>query len=169
MTDLGPTPEQLSRMRSSILTDIAVRHRVTRRRAVGFSLAAVVAIGTSAAAIAITQVSTDQANTSFDCYSVADLRAKHTTTALVDDARDAFTLLPLADRITAAIDACQVSWSAVPDQPYPGSGPVAVENPTVCVLPDRRLGVFPNPADQPTHLFCESLGVAPPARAEPTD
>jgi hypothetical protein len=168
--DLGPTTGQLTRMRATILTDIAARHRSTkRRRLVGLGLAAVVAIGTSAAAITVTQASNDEANTSFDCYSVADVRADHTTSILVDDDRNAFELLPLSERVAAAIERCEASWSAVPDEPYPGSGPIDVPNPTACILADTRLGVFPNRAGQPTGPFCEGLGLAAPAVAGPAD
>ncbi|PPF32069.1 hypothetical protein C5D04_13720 [Rathayibacter sp. AY1D2] len=168
--DLGPTTTQLTRMRATIFTDIATRHRSTkRRRLVGLGLAAVVAIGTSAAAIVVTQASNDEANTSFDCYSVADVRADHTTSSLVDDGRNAFKLLPLSKRVDAAIERCEASWSAAPDEPYPGSGPIDVPNPMVCVLADNRLGVFPNRAGQSTGPFCEGLGLSAPAVAASAD
>lgn len=168
--DLGPTAEQLTRMRTNILTDIATRHRTTKhRRILGLGLAAIVAIGTTAAAVAVTQANNDEANTSFDCYSVADVRADHTTSSLVDDDRNAFELLPLSERVSAATERCEASWSAVPDEPYPGSGPIDVPNPTVCILADTRLGVFPNRDDEHTDSFCEGLGLAAPAHTELTN
>ncbi|MBF4461159.1 MULTISPECIES: hypothetical protein [unclassified Rathayibacter] len=165
--DIGPTPEQLTRMRSAILSDIAARSRATRKRFGIIGVVLVVALGTSAAAIAVARASVDQANTSFDCYSVADLGADHGTTALVDDDRDGFTLLPLSARVAAARAACERSWSAVPDGAPSGLGPIQVENPTVCLLPDGRLGVLPNAQDVATDSFCESLGASAPA--EPSD
>ncbi|QHC56787.1 hypothetical protein EV639_11444 [Rathayibacter tanaceti] len=168
--DLGPTPEQLARMRHAVFTGIALRQRVARRRRLaGLGVAAVVAIGTSAAAIAVTQATNDEANTRFDCYSAPDLRAERITTALADDDRDAFALLPLDARVDAALDTCRASWSAVPDGAVSGGAPIEVENPTVCVLPDSRLGVFPNPEDTDTDLFCEGLGATAPADGGRTD
>lgn len=81
---------------------------------------------------------------------------------LVDGGCDTVTVLPLAERVSAAIDACELSWSATPDEPYPGSGPFDVANPTACILRDQRLGVFPPEDDQDSAEFCALLGLRAP-------
>ncbi|WKK72743.1 hypothetical protein Q0F99_07475 [Rathayibacter oskolensis] len=161
-TDPGPTPEQLARMRSKILSGLTPRRRRSRRRIIGFSLVVVVAIGTSAAAIAVVHASADRANTGFDCYTVADIAAEHTTTQPVDSDRDTTALRALEDRVATALEWCGASWSAVPDEPGAGTGPVDVPHPTACVLSDDRIGVFPNRDDDPTDSFCEALGATAP-------
>lgn len=159
---LGPTPDQLARMRANVMTRIAMPKRPPRRIGLIASAIAVTALATTGGAIAIAMASPDQANTSFDCYTVADVGADHTTVMPVDDGRDTDTLLSLGARVKAALDACETSWSAAPDDPYPGGGPFEVSNPTACVLRDHRIAVFPNDDNKDDSDFCAALGLADP-------
>jgi len=159
-TELPPTDQQIARMRSVILSEIASTRKPHRRLAIAGALAIGTALVAGAAAIAITQATPREMNYSVDCYTTTNLADAHGTTMLIDGA--ATELMPLEERIASALETCHLSWNAVPTEPLPGWAPTVVINPTVCQLRDGRLGVFPNEDDLSADTLCRRIGVMPP-------
>lgn len=162
-TTLGPTDEQVDRMRTVILAATTPRRAHRSRRVVMIGTIGVAALASAAAAALIAPATTDQRNVSVDCYTAADVHAVHATTSFVDNARDRSTLDSLNTRIARALALCEADRTAVATDPGSRTAPVNIPNPTACQLDDLRLAVFPNKDGLSAAAFCSQVGLSAPA------
>lgn len=147
---LGPTDAQISLMGHNIEMLIRTETRRRRRRTrVGLAVTALgAAVSISAASILVTPASPELQQSYFDCYTTAD-PSQYPVDKVVFDAADLPSGLP---RAQFAIQNCALSYEV---------HRVLVPNPTPCLLPDLRVGVFPNEAGEEPAAFCATLGLPP--------
>ncbi len=161
-TLIPPTESQIATMRQAVLTAVPQRQRRRRRRLLlAGATAFVLAASTTAGAIAY-HTSVEALNTSFDCYTTANINDPHGTSQYPSDGREATTLNSLADRVQFALQTCEAGYVATPTESAPGAGPFSVPNPTACVLDDGRIAVLPNKDAESDEAFCSSLGLQLP-------
>ena len=162
-TALGPSDQQITKMREAVLTSLPAPHLARRRRRVligsGVGIAALASV---AAAALIAPATVDQRNVSVDCYGGTDLNSAHATTTLVDDGRNHNSLDPLAARIQRALDLCAAERTAVSTGAKPIAVPSDIPDQTVCQLGDLRLVVLPNKSGLTAIDFCTQLGLQVP-------
>lgn len=147
---LGPSPAQIRLMGHNIAAEIAAR-RVRRRRHARIAIAAAgLAIGlvVTAAGIRVATAPADVQMTGYSCYQADDPRGISDSIGYPDDIEPPTA----AERVDAAIEMCLIAF---------GHNGVHAPDPTVCELPDLRLGVFPNTFRVEDTELCRSLGLGP--------
>ena len=145
---LGPSPAQITLMGHNISAKI-VAARARRRKRIrlvigGAALATVLGITGAAVAVAT---------------APPEVQAKGYTCFAADDPAGVFHVVPYPDdlpapapdqRVLAALEMCALGFSM---------NGIQAPHPTVCTLPDLRLGVFPNTRGLEAVEFCRSLGL----------
>lgn len=155
MTDapLGPSSAQITIMGHNIaaaITDVARRRR-RRARLVIAGTAAAIALGVSAAAIAISAVPPEYQAGTFRCYTSEDLSGPPIWISYTDP--DGASSADPSGTSEIALEVCAAEYDQIG---------ITVHNPTVCELPDLRLAVLPNARDEDPDEFCPALGFGVP-------
>jgi hypothetical protein len=162
-TLIPPTEIQIATMRQAVLTAIPQRGRRRRRRLMLASAAAVLVAGSTTAGAIAYQTSIEALNTSFDCYTTANINGPHGTSQYPGNAQDTTALNSLPDRVQFALQTCEAGYVAIPTEKSPGTGPFTVPNPTACLLDNGRIAVLPNKNAASNETFCKSAGLQAPA------
>jgi hypothetical protein len=145
---LGPSPAQITMMGHNISARI-VAAKWRRRRRVRLTIAAAglaAGVAVTAAGIGVAAAPPDVQARGFTCYTVDDLSGVFHVVPYPQD-------LPApspSERVAAALEMCDLGY---------GMNGVQAPHPTACVLPDLRIGVFPNLRGLEAGEFCESLGL----------
>lgn len=160
-----PTAEGLNLMMNDILHTIDKRkQRKTRlHRIAALGTIGVLALGTTAGAMVVTQASQAQRNM-VECYESADLNSRQISSIHLPAEGTPESVITGDDRIMLAVDMCGATWrigafeadpgAARPGQTFPIPDLVA------CQLLDGRIGVFPS--EKSPEEQCRSLGLAVP-------
>jgi len=150
---LGPSPAQITMMGRNIAARIAEATRRRRRRrriAIGGMIVAV-GLALTAAGPVVASVPPAVQDAVVVCFSDDDVRSDYASIEILPELRGA-----RGDRLVGiAVDTCAVVY---------GNRGVFAPDPTVCELPDLRLGVFPNLRALDHAAFCRGLGFGLPPR-----
>lgn len=148
---LGPSAAQITMMSHNITARIAEAARRRRRRQrIAIAGAAVGAgLAVTAAGIGVAAIAPAEQGFATSCYLTDDPRGEFTSIVFLDEQSSADDPEPAA----FAIEACAVVY---------GNEGVLAPDPTVCELPDLRLGVFPNARALDDAAFCRALGLGLP-------
>lgn len=157
-----PVADGFDRMKDTVLSriDTRSRKRTRRHRLVAISAAFIVALGTTAGAIAIAAAPQGQINYTTDCYAAADLGSRHGTSTYLPGNQADTTPTPLEERISLATQQCAATWSVGTFAKTGTDGPFTVPHLVACQLPDERLAVFPSSGSVDT--TCSTLGLSTP-------
>lgn len=149
--DLGPSRAQIARMRGNITTLIREAQRRRRRRArVALGATAAVVAASLTAGIVASVLPDEIVAGAYVCFEADSLDATpHGMPYPVDLTPPTTT----AGQVEAALLLCAIAFER--------EG-VEAPDPTVCRLPDLRLGVFPNLDRRDDREFCSSLGLLDP-------
>lgn len=159
---LPPTESQIADMRRAILTAVPQRqHKMRRMRLIVGAAIAIAIVGSTTAGALIYRASIAALNSSFDCYTTANIGDPHGTSQYPAAVANADHLDSLPARVAFALQTCEAGYRAVPTSGDPSAGPYDVPNPTACVLDDGRIAVLPNRAGSSDASFCSSIGLAP--------
>lgn len=159
---LPPAESQIADMRRAILIAVPQRQRKTRRmRLIIGGAIAVAIVGCTTAGALIYRASIEALNSSFDCYTTADIGDPHGTSQYPAGVANADHVDSLRARVAFALQTCEAGYRAVPTSHDPSAGPYDVPNPTACVRDDGRIAVLPNRAGSSDASFCASIGLAP--------
>ena len=158
---LPPTESQIADMRRAILTAVPKRRRTRRIRFIVGGAIAIAIVGSTTAGAVIYRASVEALNSSFDCYTTANINDAHGTSKYPPGVADKARVDSLAERVAFALATCEAGYNAVPTSGDPAAGPYDVPNPTACVLSDGRIAVLPNKDGLSDTAFCPSIGLAP--------
>ena len=161
-----PSDADLERMLSATMGTIAEKRRRTtkKHRIAAVGLAAVVALGCTAAGLAIARASQGAISYTAECYGAADTNSMHFTSFYLPGDINAKAATPVAERISLATEQCAASWSVGTFEKDLSSIPegktFTVPDLVACQLPDDRLGIFPS--SKPPAETCSALELATP-------
>lgn len=159
---LPPTEGQIADMRQAILTSVPQRQQKARRtRFVVGGAIAIAIVGSTTAGALVYRASVEALNSSFDCYTTANISDPHGTSQYPAGVASKDQVDSLAVRVAFALQTCKAGYSAAPTGQDPTAGPYNVPNPTACVLDDSRIAVLPNKGGLSDAAFCSSIGLAP--------
>lgn len=160
-----PAAEDVRLMLSDVLLTIdGRRQRKTRlHRIVAFGTIGILALGTTAGAIVVTQATSAQMNM-VDCYRSPDLNSEYFSSVYLPANEATEVVTPVDDRTALAVDMCAAGWrigtfETEPAERQPGQT-FSIPELVACELRDSRIAVFPS--EQPAEEQCHSLGLAVP-------
>jgi len=158
LDDTAMTDEQFQRLRRGVTRRIRNRRRGHRVIALGATGA--VALAATAGGIIVNPSPAESLDSYFDCHHSLDRQASWGGALAYFPEEAKKGPLTLEARMAKAIDICKTGWAV--GEVNSDWKPIAVPNPTVCQLPDRRLSVWPNPQGLSPKDLCWSVALSVP-------
>lgn len=161
-----PSDADLERMLSATMGAITAkgRRKTKKHRLAAIGLVGLLALGSTAAGIAIARASQGAINYTAVCFAAADTNSTHFATLYLPGDLKEQQATPVAERVRLATEQCAASWAVGTFEKNRSSIPEGttfpVPNLVACQLPDERLGIFPSktsPAET-----CSALQLATP-------
>jgi hypothetical protein len=152
--------------RQQMLSEFAaLRRRKTRNHRVALMGAvALLAVGSTAGALAIARAPQAVINNATECYGAADLNSTHFPSVNVVGDPQSKQARPVSERVAQGIDGCAASWRIGTFEANQSSIPAgklfAVPRLVACQLPDGRVGIFPS--GKSAKDLCADLDLALP-------